>query len=240
MPIPISAVYADLLSKLGIESTAGVSALQQQDCVIAINGALQILQTAGETYFTRQKISQALSVGTSVYNLGTALMSLIGPVRWNDQVPLTALESRGQVDQYDRIYNGNTGYGQGSAGQPECYFAEYVNNGSGAGNIDQVNLWIMPVPASSPGTVFLEIVNLAPSYQAADLTTSAMIPVAQNYTESIFLPIARMLITRSSQFSRPDLLEQLQADGQNALARLGLAGGFPMVDQPLAPRRTRG
>ena len=31
----------------------------------------------------------------------------------------------------------------------------------------------------------------------ADLTSTDELPVAQNYTESIFLPIAEMLVTRS-------------------------------------------
>ena len=236
MPIPISSVYADLLSKLGIESTAGVSTLQQQDCVIAINGALRVLQTAGEVYFTRNKVSLNLTAGVGSYTLGTAIMSVIGPVRLNDVQPLTPLESRGQIDQYDRIFGGGNSFGA-SSGAPECYYPEYVNNGHSTGNIDQVNLWIVPIPAAT-GFVTLEVVNQAPSYSASDLTTSVMIPVAQNYTETIFLPIARMLITRSSQFSRPDILKQLTDDYQMAMSRIGYAGGFPMAKQPIAKRET--
>jgi hypothetical protein len=69
------------------------------------------------------------------------------------------------------------------------------------------------------------------------MTPTAYLPVAQNYSESILLPIARMLVTRSSQFSRPDLLPQLTEDYKTAMQRLGLAGGWPNARQPLPERK---
>jgi hypothetical protein len=60
--------------------------------------------------------------------------------------------------------------------------------------------------------------------------------VAQNYTESVFLPIARMLVTRSSQFSRPDLRPQLTEDFQRAMGLLSTVGGFPNAQQGELPR----
>jgi hypothetical protein len=230
MPITLAQAQSDLLSKLGIEDPAVAPDLQQQDVIIAINGAMQILQSAGEDYFTRQKLMVTLGVGTSVYSIA-GVQSVLGPVRLDDSVPLRALESRGELDQFDRIFLGGTGYGS-AAGTPMAYWIEYLRQGS-TGNIQRVNIWLAPPPAADalPATLAVEVVDAAPSYSAADLATNALLPVSQNYAESIFLPIARYLITRSSQFSRPDILAGLTSDYQSAMQRLGFSGGFPNVDQ---------
>lgn len=226
----------DLLSKLGIEDSTLATALQLQDVVIAVNGAMQTLQTAGEDYFTRDRITISLVAGTSVYPIAQTVQAVIGPVRLNGTMPLRALESRGELDQFDRIFLGSAAFGA-AAGTPLAYWVENLRTGSN-GDINQVNIWVAPTPVAPAGTLVAEVVNDAPSYVVADLTSTDALPVAQNYTESIFLPIARMLITRSSQFSRPSILPLLTADYQTAMARLGLAGGFPNVDQtPQKPAR---
>lgn len=225
----------DLLSKLGIEDAAEASALALQDVVVAINGAMQMLQTAGEEYFTRQLLTLTLAVGTAIYNVPLSMQAVLGPVRWNDTKPLRALTSRGEYDQFARTFLGEPEYGVGEDGDPIAYWPDYKRSGT-AGDICAVTINLAPAPAAPPGTLVVEVVNDAPSYVVADLTLTTALPVAQNYTESIFLPIARMLVTRSSQFSRPDLLEQLTADANVAMQRLGLAGGFPNAAQPVAER----
>jgi len=235
MSLTISQAYSDLLSKLGIESQAGVSTLVQTDCVIAINGALQVLQTAGEEYFTRETITLTLAAGTAAYVIPASVQSVIGPVRYNDEIPLKGLTSRGEYDQFDRIFLGETDYGA-AAGTPIAYWPESIRSGS-SGDIVRTTIYLAPAP-SGAGTLVVEVVNDAPTYTISNLADSTVLPVAQNYTESIFLPIARMLVTRSSQFSRPDLLAQLTEDYQRAMATLGLAGGFPVAGQPV-PRDTQ-
>ncbi len=237
MPLTIAQAYADLLSKLGIESTSGVPTLVQQDCVVAINGAMQQLQTAGQDFFTRQEITLTLAAGTAIYNIPVATQSVLGPVRWNNTKPLRALTSEGELDQFARIFLGETGYGGGTDGDPVAYFVKYLRSGV-AGDICAITIRLAPAPSAPAGTLVAEVVNDAPSYTVANLTDSTVLPVAQNYTESVFLPIARMLVTRSSQFSRPDLLAQLTADYQQAMQQLGNVGGFPNTEQPAAPRET--
>lgn len=237
MALTVAQAYADLLSKLGIESTVGVSALVQQDCVVAINGAMQILQTAGQDYFTRERMTLTLGAGTAVYNIARSLQAVLGPVRWNDTKPLRGLTSQGELDQFARIFLGESGYGSGAQGDPIAYWVDYLRSGT-EGDVCAVTVTLAPAPDAA-GTLVLEVVNDAPAYDTSDLTSTDDLPVAQNYTESIFLPIARMLVTRSSQFSRPDLLEQLTADYQVAMARLGLAGGFPNAEQPAPTRATQ-
>ena len=234
MSLTISQVRDDLLSKLGIEDAALASALALQDVVVAINGAMQMLQTAGEDYFTRQHLTVALAAGTASYTLAGAVQAVLGPIRMSASgAPLRALASRGELDQYDRIVLGSTTYGA-AAGTPRAYWVENLRAGT-TGDINQINLFFCPTPNATLN-VDVEVVDDAPSYSVSDLSGSTVLPIAQNYTESILLPIARMLVTRSSQFSRADILAQLTTDGQAAMQRLGLAGGFPNATQP-QPRR---
>ena len=237
MPLTISQVRDDLLSKLGIEDAATATSLDLQDVAIAINGAMQMLQTAGQDYFTRQTIQIGVYAGTSIYPISQDVQAILGPGRWNNQKPLRALESQGQYDQYERIYNGGTDYGPGD-GEPEAYWPKYLRQGS-TGNVCQIEFYIAPNP-TTPGTIYIDVVDDAPSYVVDDLDSTDELPVAQDYTESIFLPIARWLVTRSRIFARPELGALLQADADIAMKRLGVSGGFPNEEQPYPPRKTEG
>lgn len=233
--LQIAQVRNDLLSKLGIEDYTLATPLTLQDVVVAINGAMQMLQTAGQDFFTRQYLTVSLAAGTSFYTLPGNVQAVIGPIRWNNTKPLQALESRGQLDQFDRVYLGSAAYGTSDA-DPIAYWVENVRNSSSTGDINQINIWLAPRPNSPAGTLTVEVVNDAVAYLVGDLGSTVVLPVAQNYTESVFLPIARMLVTRSSQFSRPDLLAQLTTDYQVAMKTLADVGGFPNAVQE-SPKR---
>ena len=116
-----------------------------------------------------------------------------------------------------------------------AYWVDNSRSGN-EGDINLVQIWVAPIPQSPPGSLTIDVVNDAPAYVVADLDNTTELPVAQDYTESIILPLARMLVPRSSQFSRPDLLPQLTVDYQVAMQRLAMAGGFPNVNQP-EPKR---
>jgi hypothetical protein len=236
MSLQIIQVANDLLSKLGIEGSDPTlaPALAQQDVIVAINAALQQLQAAGEDYFTRTRITQNIQAGTSIYPLALGTQAVLGNMRLNDVKPLRAIASRGELDQYDRIFLGSSTYGQ-ATGIPSAYWVQNQVSGSPQSDIDQISIYLAPVPNSN-GNITFDAIAGAPSYTVANIGSTALLPVAHEYTESIFLPIARMLVTRSSQFSRPDLLEQLTADAEVAMQRLGATGGFPNV-QPRNPGR---
>jgi hypothetical protein len=237
MSLTIVQARNDLLSKLGIEVAADASQLTLQDVVVALNGAGQMLQTAGQDYFTREEIVVGIYAGTSIYPINRNVQAVLGPVRLDNEKPLEGLESQGQYDQYDRIFRGGSSYGPGS-GEPEAYWPKYLKEGD-TGDICDVQLYVAPTPIA-PGSLTIEVVNDWQELVVADLDDTTELPVAQNYTESIFLPIARALVMRSSQFSRPDLAKMLQADADVAMQRLGVSGGFPNEAQPRPPRRTEG
>jgi hypothetical protein len=231
--LTIIQVRNELLSKLGIEDPALATALALQDCVNAINGAMQALQTAGQDYFTREKLTLSITAGTAVFAVDSNVQAIIGPVRLNDTDPLRGLNSRGELDQFDRIFEGVSDFGA-AAGTPVAYWIENLRSGT-TGDINQINLWLAPAPSIN-ATLVAECIKEPPVYVVADLSATTVLPIAQNYTETIFLPIARMLITRSALFSRPDIVPSLTLDYQNAMARLGMAGGFPNADQPKPER----
>lgn len=237
MSLTVVQARNDLLSKLGIDVPADASAQALQDVVVALNGAGQMLQTAGQDYFTREIINVGIYAGTSIYPISTSVQAVLGPVRLDDEKPLRALESQGQYDQFARMFLGLPDYGP-SDGEPMAYWVKYLKNGN-VGDICDIELYLAPRP-ESPGSITIEVVNDWIEYEVADLDSTDELPVAQNYTESIFLPIARMLVTRSSLYSRPDLLPQLTADAERAFERLGVSGGFPNEEQPRPPRKTEG
>lgn len=230
-------VRNDLLSKLGIEDPASATALTLQDVVVAINGAGQMLQTAGQDYFTREEITVSIYAGTSIYAIPRSTQAILGDALLDGEKPLRALESQGQYDQFDRIFMGGTEYGPGD-GEPKAYWPRYTKDGS-SGDICDIQIYLAPRP-EDPGTITIEVVKDWVNYTVADLDDTTELPVAQDYCESIFLPIARMLIARSRIFARPDLGEKLEADGQLAMQRLGVSGGFPNEEQPRPPRKTEG
>jgi hypothetical protein len=233
MSLTITQVQNDLLSKLGLEDPTQATDGALQDVLIAINGAMQQLQTAGQDYFTREKLSIAFAAGTSMYPLPQSIQSVIGPLRLNSGQSIRALSSRGELDQFDRIFLGVSSFGA-AQGNPFAYWIENLRDDAGP-DANQITLHLVPVPLNG-GSVTIEVVNDAPTYTLEDLVTDIVLPIAQNYTESIFLPIARWLVTRSSLFSRPELLDGLEKDYNNAIARLAMAGGFPAAVQP-APDR---
>lgn len=237
MPLTIVQARNDLLSKLGFPDASLASALVLQDVAVAMNGAFQFLQTAGERFFTQEEITLTLAAGTAAYVISQNVQSVIGPVRLNDEIPLKGLESRGELDEFDRIFLGATDYGV-AAGTPMAYYPDFTRNGT-TGDIVRCTIHFAPAPSTS-GTAVVQVVNDAPGITVAELDDTTALPVAQNYTESVFLPIARYLVTRSSQFSRRELLEQLTADYERALATLGNAGGFAPTEQQLQARATQG
>lgn len=236
--LTVAQAAGDLFSKLGGLTYATADAQTKQDVVVALNWAMQVLQTAGQDYFTRESITMNLSAGTAAYTIPASAQAILGPLKWNTK-PLRALESQSEYDQFARTYLGSAAYGVGDDGDPIAYWPRFTRNGT-TGDIVNVEILLAPAPTIPAGTMVFDVVNDAVSYVVADLTSSAVLPVAQNYTESIFLPLARMAVTRSQQFSRPDLLDSLTKDGQVALQRLGFAGGFPNMEQPAPPRTTQG
>lgn len=225
-------VRDDLLRKLGIESAGSASASMLADVLAAMNYAQQVLWVAGPDYFTRSKIDLVLVNGTSEYTAADTVQSIVGPLRLPSGRTLRALESRAELDNFGLLYLGQTSPTV-TAGTPLAYFIESLNQ---AGNDPvQIKIHVVPAPdATSAGTAKLDGVTECTRFaDTTEIAGTAVLPVAQQYSESLFLPIARKAISRSTYFSAVDLQGKIDADYEEALALLRKAGGFP----PVAGRR---
>ena len=224
-------VRDDLLRKLGIESVGSASASMLADVLEAMNHAQQMLWMAGPAdYFTRSQIALTLVNGTSEYTLADTVQSVLGPLRLPSGRTLRALESRAELDNFGLLYLGQTS-ATVAAGTPLAYFVETLFQ---AGNDPvQIKIHVVPAPNSgAAGAATLDGVTECTRFvDSADIAGSGVLPVAQQYSESLFLPIARKALTRSTYFSATQLREQIEADYAEAMAVLGRAGGYQPADK---------
>lgn len=220
-------VRDDLLRKLGIESAGSASTGMLADVLAAMNTANQTLWMAGPDYFSRSQIDVVLTAGTGTYTLGSGVQSVLGPMKLPSGRTLRALESRSEFDNFGMLYLGQT-LPAITAGTPLAYFVESLNQ-SGADPV-LVKVHVVPAPnGDAAGTATLDGVLECSTLATADLAGTSTLPVAQQYVESLFLPLARKAITRSTYFSATDLQAKIDADYEEALALLSRAGGFPPV-----------
>jgi hypothetical protein len=223
-------VRDDLLRKLGIESSGSASASMLADVLEAMNHAQQMLWMAGPGYFTRSQLALTLVNGTSAYTLADTVQSVLGPLRLPSGRTLRALESRAELDNFGLLYLGQTSVTV-TAGTPLAYFVETLFQ---AGNDPvQIKIHVVPAPDSgAAGTATLDGVTECTRFaDAADIAGTDVLPVAQQYSESLFLPIARKALTRSTYFSATQLREQIEADYAEAMALLARAGGYQPADK---------
>jgi hypothetical protein len=222
-------VRDDLLRKLGIETAGSATAGMLADVLAAMNYAQQALWMAGPDYFTRSQIDVVLVADTGSYTLADTVQSVLGPLRLPDGRTLRAIESRGEFDNFGLLYMGQTN-ADVEAGTPLAYFVENLNQ---SGN-DPVKIKIHVIPAPdnvAAGTATLDgVAECAHFADTTEIASTAVLPVAQQYVESLFLPIARKAITRSTYFSATDLEKKIEDDYQEAMAMLRRAGGFPPLE----------
>lgn len=218
-------VRDDLLRKLGIESAGSASAGMLADVLAAMNYAQQTLWMAGPDYFTRTQIDLVLQEDVAVYTLANSVQSVLGPLRLPSGRTLRALESRSEFDNFGLLYLGQTA-AEVEAGMPLAYFVESLNQ-TGDDPV-KIKIHVVPAPDSeSAGSAQLDGVADCMLFATADLSATTVLPVAQQYVESLFLPLARKALTRSTYFSATDLQEKIDADFEEAVAMLRRAGGFP-------------
>ncbi|MET0263234.1 MAG: hypothetical protein ABW223_10080 [Rariglobus sp.] len=223
MSITVQAAGKDLLSKLGIMPGESVSDLAKADVVQALNWALQTMWKAGAEYFTREAIPVTLIAGQSSYALATTTQAVLGPVKTRVGHLLRRVVDFGDVQNFGMLYMGQN-IPQMPNGAPLGFHVRDAR--TDADNPHLVTLFVMPAPdadaviAHSPLSV--DGVKICASYTVADLESTAKIQVAEGYAESLFLPLARMQITRSVLFSQSENLPRILEDAQLAMQTLGL------------------
>jgi hypothetical protein len=230
MPLTVEATRNELLSKLGVLTPATPPTQALQDVATAMNWAFQMLWRGGPDYFTREDISVTLVSGQREYVFDRDTQAILGPVLTATGKTLRRLLSRGEVEDFGLIYLGQASRTV-SNGAPQCYFIENRRTApSTDGDIHQMSIFVCPAPDAAAVTahspLLVEGVPECPAYTVANLTdpvASAPLPVADQYAESIFLPLARLQLTRSYLFSQTENLPRIQEDAATAMRILGIA-----------------
>ena len=188
-----------------------------------VNAALQVMQAAGEDYFTRSTLTVALSPGVAEYALPDSVQCMSGPCRFQgDRHVLRRLMSRGELDGYGPLFLGKLGNALAPS-RPQAYWIEQLHQ-AGA-DAARVVLHVVPAPAAGEN-VLIDVQLEAPGYSRADYCGDVVVPVPHQYVESILLPIARYEATRSYHAlqnpAQGAVLPQLKEFHDRALAILGL------------------
>lgn len=224
-----------LLRTIGQEDpdAATVTTAMLNDVLAAVNYALQTLRTAGPDFFTRSPVAVTLVAGTAAYDLDDGVQSVLGPVRLGGRT-LRALTSRNELDNFGLIYLGQTTPGVEN-GRPLAYFIEALTQALDDDHEDPslLRLHLVPAPNSAnAGSLTLDGVLQVTRLSDFD---DDLLPVPQQYVETLFLPIARKHVSGSIYFSSSQLKEQIEAEFAEAMAKLPRSGGFP----PAAGRKEK-
>ena len=223
MALTVAQVFDDLQRKLGIMPGDVAPDGAYEDIVQAVNWALQTMQKAGAEYFTREALSVTLVNGQAEYALATTTQSVLGPVRTATGRLLRKIEDFGDVANFGLLYLGQVSTPMGS-GSPLAFHVRDTR--TNADNPHLTTLHVVPAPdatavaAHSP--VLVDVVKTCSSYTVDTIRGAGNIQVADGYAESLFLPLARLQITRSNLFSQAENLARIQEDAALALQTLGI------------------
>lgn len=191
-----------------------------------ITAALEVPGTGGNVVGYAQISGVALSGGAaaqSAYPLANTTQSILGPVKTATGALLRRVDDFGDVQNFGLLYLGQTTAPM-TDGVPLAYHVRDTR--TNADNLHLVTLHVMPAPSAAAvaahSPLMVDGVKACKTYTTADIASTAAIQVADGYAESLFLPLARLQITRSHLFSQLENLERIQADAAMAMRTLGL------------------
>ena len=228
--LTLPALYADALAVVGLYDPAKAPAFMRDRALADINGALQLMQLAGEDFYSREEIPVTIPEGIFSVALPGAVQRVLEPIRTSTGRHLIRLETRSQFQDFASLFYGVTS--DLDPGPPIAYFVEGTRT---TGN-DPVSLrlYVVPTPEeSTPLTV--PVVQEPPVYAVADVSNTSIVPpVPHKYHETILRPLVRYSMATSSFYSESDAgrLPDLRADYQRALSLLGMAA--PAMPAPPA------
>ena len=228
--LTLPALFSDALAVVGLYDPAKAPAFMRDRALADINGALQLMQLAGEDFYSREETTITIPAGSISVALDAAIQRVLDPVTLSTGASLIALATRAQFQDFGALYMGTTA--PLDPGPPIAYFIE----GTRAAAADSVSLrlYVAPTP-EEPATLILPVIKEPPAYTVADVSNASVIPpVPHKYHETILRPLVRYSMATSSFYSESDAgrLPDLRADYQRALSLLGMAA--PAMPAPPA------
>lgn len=209
----IGDIRDDLLRKVWVESLSNAPGYIVQDVTTAINAALQEFWMSPHRHFRTTPESIVIAGNSSSFDLPTNIQEVIAPVRAGGK-DLIRISKKGDIQNIDR-------YEYDSAATA---FYHIDANRAGSGN-DGVSVTMLVSPAPTNDlTVTFDAVYECPAYTVADVTAgTVVIPIAHQYIESLFMPIARFAVMQSHWFWEQEKSKFIEADAVAARERLGLS-----------------
>jgi hypothetical protein len=222
-------VFENVCQILDLENLQLVPTYIRYRVLSDINAALQMIQTSGRDYFTRERTMVALVEGTAAYALDQTVLNVLLPARLTDGTPLLELETRGEYDRFGQIYLSRID--PAPEGKPMAIYLDRTRQG---GN-DPVKLQALFAPTPDDAyTAELEISRVPPVFTLDQVSDpSPVVPIAHGFTESILLPIARWNVRTSHFFRRHEMLPDMEAQYRAALEQLGISD--PKINKPASP-----
>lgn len=219
----------DLFRKLDLEQPDNAPAYIRKDAAIAMSWAYQRIWSAPWDFFRKTNLNFSTVGGTNTEVLPQNIVSIVGPVRIQGNAHLTPITNRSDFDHYGTRFLGNTTL-TGGSGTPEAYHLWRTNQN--AGDNVKVELLMTPTP-DGVYTIDYDAATEAPAVSAADLCADPgiTIQIPHAYVESLFLPLARLAITRSHYFTTLEKLDMFKADA--ALALRDLKYSDPQIQEIL-------
>jgi hypothetical protein len=237
--LTLRAIFDDLLDLCGVENADLAIEPLRVRVLGDIHAALQKMALAGEDYFLAEEDTVSLVAGTASYALDAGIQRVLEPIRLVGAGTLRQLTGRAQLDDFGRIFLGQTSNTL-TNGTPIAFYVEGAKSFSPGDDEElipdadatAITLHVVPAPASS-GTLRFDVIRLAPTYTLEDLCDDTVIPpVPHSYQESILLPLCRYNVMSSRWFLAGDQKPQIEADYNAALALLGLS-------EPTRPKQGR-
>jgi hypothetical protein len=226
MSLTLAQIRDDLFGKVEIRDVSESSTLYTNDALRAVNWALQIMWLSPFDHFKQEEsYVVALTVGVSEYALDSNVQRVLGNVRLTDGTTLAPIVHRADLDNFGIFYGGNDD-NDIAQGKPIAFYLERYR---GVGNdLAAVKIIVTPEPDQSY-TLNMDVERECPRYSAFDNTVLA---VPHQYTESIFLPLARYAMSRSDAFINEASYGRFQSDFQQALSLLGMSDAtIPAVNE---------
>ena len=223
MGLTVAQVVADLRLKLGVMPGYAPPDGADADCISAINWALQVISKSGGQYFNRESISVTLVDDQREYALSADVMDVLGPILPAGSRMLRKVEALAAIEQFGQIYLGQQNAVMAN-GAPMAFHVRDAR--TSGGDSHSISLFIAPAPDASAVTAHSPLrvdgVKVCPRYTEASIISGTVVPIADGYAEALLLPLARMQVTRSHLFSRPELLARIQEDASMAMQMLGI------------------
>ena len=208
----------DLFRKLDLENPENAPAYIRKDAAIAMSWAYQRIWSAPWDFFRKTSLDFTTVNGTEAYTLPQNIAEVIGPVEIQGNAHLDKITNRSDFDHFGTRFLGNTNL-TGGSGTPQAFHL-WATNQVASDNV-KLEMLLTPTPDDAYLIGYIAATE-APAVSPEDLCADPgiTIQIPHSYVESLFLPLARLAITRSHFFTSLDKLDLFKTDATLALRDL--------------------